>query len=56
MTVAMSSLTSVAVGAGSTDQTVQKTDKTGAAARVEDCRGVGSARAASQWCNNDGER
>jgi hypothetical protein len=54
--VAMSSLTSAAVGAGSTDQTVLKTGKTGAASRVEDHRGVGSARAASQRQDNDGEQ
>jgi hypothetical protein len=52
----MLSLTSAAVGAGSTNQTVLKTGKTGAVAHAEDRWGVGSARAASQWHDNDGER
>jgi hypothetical protein len=46
-TVAMSSLTSTAMGAGSTNRTVLKTGKTGVATRVEDHRGVGSVGAAS---------
>jgi hypothetical protein len=54
--VAMSSLTLAAVGAGSTDWMVLKTGKTWTTTRVEGRRGVGSARTASQWRNNDGER
>jgi hypothetical protein len=53
---AMLSLTSAAVGAGSTNQTVLKTGKTGVVAHAEDRWGVGSAWAASQWHDNDGER
>jgi hypothetical protein len=56
MTVAMSSLTSAAVGASSTDQTVLETGKTGAAALVGDHRGVGSARAVPQLRDNDEEQ
>jgi hypothetical protein len=55
-TVAMLSLTLAAVGAGSTDWMVLKTGKTWTTARVEGRRGVGSARTASQWRDNDGER
>jgi hypothetical protein len=53
---AMLSLTSAAVGVGSTDRTVLKTCKTEAVTHVEDHWGVGLARVASQWRDNDGER
>jgi hypothetical protein len=53
---AISSLTSAAVGAGSTDRTVLETGKTGAAMLVGDRWGVGLARAAPQQRDNDGER
>jgi formylmethanofuran dehydrogenase subunit E len=56
MMVAMSSLTSATMGAGSIDRTVLKTGKMGVTAHVEDHQGVGSAWVASQRCDNDGER
>jgi hypothetical protein len=55
-TTAMLSLTLVVVGAGSTDRTVLETSKMGVATLVEDRQGVGSAQAASQRRDNDGER